>query len=201
MPADYNMDKLANKMLLILDLDETLIYSSEKELSREADFQLFHYHVYKRPYLSEFLQGCSQYFKIAIWSSASDDYVEAIVKRIIPLSIKLEFVWGRSRCTYFLDAFSFESTGYIDFQSHYHYVKTLKKVKKLGFSIEQILIIDDTPFKARRNYGNAIYPKEYLGEADDSELKLLLTYLLQLKDFKNVRVIEKRNWRNQLENS
>lgn len=39
--------------LLILDLDETLIHATEQP-EREADFQIFHYHVYKRPYLEEF---------------------------------------------------------------------------------------------------------------------------------------------------
>jgi RNA polymerase II subunit A small phosphatase-like protein len=58
--------------------------------------------------------------------------------------------------------------------------------------------VDDTPGKCRRNYGNAIYPKEYLGNAEDDELPQLLEYLLQLKDAGNVRTIEKRNWRNNL---
>jgi carboxy-terminal domain RNA polymerase II polypeptide A small phosphatase len=188
--------KPSDQILLILDLDETLIYSSTKELSREADFHLFQYYIYKRPYLTEFLDECAQHFKLAIWSSASDDDVEAVIKQIIPPAIKLEFVWGRNRCTYCLDAFSFEDAGYSDFQSHYFFIKVLKKVKKRGFKLEKVLIIDDTPSKAKRNYGNVIYPQEYMGEADDNELKLLLAYLLQLKDVDNVRAIEKRNWRN-----
>jgi len=35
--------------LLILDLDETLVHASERELERSADFRLVGYHVYLRP--------------------------------------------------------------------------------------------------------------------------------------------------------
>lgn len=188
--------ELAKRILLILDLDETLIHASEKELGRPADFQVFYYHVYKRPFLESFLRGCHEHFELAIWSSAADDYVQAIVKQIIPEEIRLAFVWGRSRCTYCFDHLSFESSPE-NYFSHYHYVKVLKKVKKRGYSLERTLIIDDTPTKSRRNYGNAIYPKEYTGEPEDNELRKLLAYLTELKDARNVRAIEKRNWKNQ----
>jgi hypothetical protein len=42
------------KILLILDLDETLIHASEEQLDREADFRVFGYHVYIRPHLEPF---------------------------------------------------------------------------------------------------------------------------------------------------
>ncbi|MEO0790655.1 MAG: HAD family hydrolase, partial [Bacteroidota bacterium] len=92
--------KNEEKILLILDVDETLIHATEKELSQKVDFKIFNYNVYKRPFLDEFLEEVKSNFLLAIWSSASDDYVEEITKRIIPKEIKLEFVWGRSRCTY-----------------------------------------------------------------------------------------------------
>ena len=69
-------------------------------LNQKADFKIFDYNVYKRPFLEDFLEEIRNDFLIAIWSSASDDYVGEVVKRIIPEEIKLEFVWGRSRCAY-----------------------------------------------------------------------------------------------------
>jgi hypothetical protein len=36
--------------LLILDLDETLIYAAEIPLARSPDFLVYDYHLYKRPY-------------------------------------------------------------------------------------------------------------------------------------------------------
>ncbi|MDF7812239.1 HAD family hydrolase [Hymenobacter sp. YC55] len=189
-----------DKLLLILDLDETLIHASSKELDRPADFTLFDYHIYIRPYLAEFLVGCSQHFRLAIWSSASDDYVAEVTKRIIPASIPLDFVWGRSRCTYCFDFknAAFEDSGYTGYYNHYDYVKVLKKLRRRGYDLDRVLIVDDTPSKAKRNYGNAIYPREYHGQLHDNELILLLRYLAQFKDVDNVRSIEKRDWQNRV---
>lgn len=189
--------KNANKTLLILDLDETLIHATAQELGRKSDFIIFDYHVYKRPFLDEFLHQVSQEFLIAVWSSASDDYVEEVVKNIFPSDMKLEFVWGRSRAT-FRRRLRTDNLGYFadNPDSHYHYTKPLKKLKKKGYNLDRILIVDDTPHKCMHNYGNAIYPAEYLGAENDEELKHLSIYLSSLKDIENVRNIEKRGWIN-----
>lgn len=182
--------------LLILDLDETLIHASATKAREEADFQLFHYFVYKRPGLTDFLTTCAQHFKLAIWSSASDDYVQAVVQQILPPGINLEFVWGRSRCTPFTTP-QVDEYGYynLDGTSSYEYAKRLKKVRRRGFSLSKTLIVDDTPAKVQQNYGNAIYIRRYLGEAADDELRHLTAYLLLLKSTEDFRTIEKRGWR------
>ncbi len=190
--------KNEEKILLILDVDETLIFATDKELGQSSDFTIFDYYVYKRPYLDEFIEAIKDDFLLAIWSSASDDYVEAITKQIIPQEIDLEFVWARSRCTYRRNL-QIDDYGYYndDYQNHYHYIKPLKKLKRKGFRLERILMLDDTPHKSKDNFGNAIYPKEFKGEPNDNELKILTQYLKTLKNKENVRRIEKRNWRSQ----
>ena len=186
-----------DKKLLILDLDETLIHATKKELSREHDFMIFGYFIYKRPHLDSFLSKCHQNYKLAIWSSASDEYVHEVVKRIVPNDIPLQFVWGGSKCTprrateedYIRDSYD---------NTHYHYTKQLKKVKKKGFHLDRTLIVDDTPEKVKDNFGNAIYPKAFLGDLEDNELLLLCDYLKHINQFENVRRVEKRNWRNKV---
>jgi RNA polymerase II subunit A small phosphatase-like protein len=190
----------SDKILLILDLDETLVHATSKKLERNPDFVIFDYNIYCRPYLESFLSEMNKYFKLAVWSSASDDYVEKVTESIFPKNIDLEFVWGRSRCTpkrlLQIDAYG----NYEDFySSHYNYIKPLKKLKRKGFQLEKILIIDDTPHKSRDNYGNAIYPNEFLGDLKDDELQKLSKYLISIKDEKNVRNIEKRRWKAQIE--
>lgn len=91
--------KIENKILLVLDLDETLIHATTKKLEIEFDFQYADYFVYIRPNLKWFLESVCTKFKLAIWSSADDKYVEEIVDKIKPSSIDFEFVWGRTRCT------------------------------------------------------------------------------------------------------
>ena len=190
--------KNENKILLILDLDETLVYATDQQIEGEADFSIFDFQVFKRPFLLEFLNEIKSDFLIAIWSSASDDYVEEVVKQIIPKNINLEFVWGRSRCTYRRNLI-IDEQGYYDSDptNHYHYIKPLKKLKRQGYNLNKILIVDDSPHKSKDNYGNAIYPKAFLGDPDDMELKFLSKYLRSLKNKGNVRSIEKRNWRSQ----
>jgi carboxy-terminal domain RNA polymerase II polypeptide A small phosphatase len=190
-----------DKMLLILDLDETLIHASKALIHEDYDFKVFHYYVYKRPFLDKFIEICSENFQLAIWSSASDDYVQEIVRNIIPSHIPLAFVWGRSRCTPIIspkiDEYGFYN---LDITSHYEYAKKLFKVKRKGFDLKRVLIVDDTPAKVANNYGNAIYAKEFKGEKDDKELTILSKYLLLLKEEVNVRIIEKRYWRQKMTN-
>src|SRR5262249_33859807 len=127
----------ADPILLILDLDETLIYATEEPLQRDPDFLIGPYAVYRRPYLSEFPISCPASFRLAVWSTATDDYVRPVVARIMPPGIEPAFVWGRSRCVRRYDPEQFEE----------YPVKDLKKVKRLGYCLERVLIADDTPRK------------------------------------------------------
>ena len=188
------------KILLILDIDETLVHATSEKLDVKVDFQVFDYNVYKRPFLNEFLHAVAANFTIAIWSSASDDYAEEVVQKIVPAEVPLAFVWGRSRCTYKRNL-HIDEFGYYDNDpwSHYQYIKPLKKLKRKGYNLNRILIVDDTPHKAKDNYGNAIYPSEFVGDPNDDELLQLTKYLETLKNQANVRRLEKRWWRQQVD--
>lgn len=190
------MKKQMMKKLVILDLDETLMYATSTPKTAAWDFELPPYKVYKRPFLEEFLTELKEHYRIAIWSSASDQYVEEMVAHIVPKNFPLCFVWGRSKCTLVR---SFEEISDIDYTDHSLYLKNVKKVYRKGYaSKESILIVDDTQSKLRRNYGNAIYPTAYRGNPADDELKKLLRYLIKIKDVSNFRSLEKRNWKSQL---
>lgn len=171
--------------ILILDLDETLIHATSTPLLIQEDFLFEHYFVYKRPYLDRFLIDISKHYKLGIWSSADDDYVEHIVDKIRPNNVDFEIIWGNSKCSYKRDM---ELDTYI-------YEKRLDKLRKKGFDLKKIIIIDDSPEKARANYGNAVYINEFNGEQQDQELLLLYDYLVSIKKIDNVRTLEKRYWR------
>ncbi|PHR97208.1 MAG: hypothetical protein COA78_27880 [Blastopirellula sp.] len=174
-----------DKTLLILDMDETLIHASEKRLEPTLDCKVGPYFVYRRPFLDNFLLKCQQGFRLAVWSSSSADYLQAVLQATIPSEIKFEFAWSRERCTQRFDG---------EWQQYY-YLKDLKKIKRLGYDLDRVLIVDDTPKKVERNYGNAIYIKPFYGSEIDKELKLLSDYLDSLRYKQNIRCIEKRNWR------
>jgi RNA polymerase II subunit A small phosphatase-like protein len=189
---------MQEKTLLILDLDETLIHATATRIRDDFDVQVYHYYIYQRPGLAEFLARCAAHFTVAVWSSASDDYVQAVVQQAFPSHVTPAFVWGRSRCTRFRlpepDEQGFDS---LDYATQYEFAKRLKKVVRRGYDLKRTLIVDDTPEKVRQNYGNAIYIRPYTGAHDDTELASLAGYLVRLKDVENVRTIEKRSWRHE----
>lgn len=175
----------SQKILLILDLDETLIYSTKSGLSYPEDFMVGEYSVYKRPSLDKFLDFISPNYDVAIWTSSTDDYAQEVVKNIFPQNYPLKFIYGRTKCT----------ATFLWDQNEYVYAKNLSKLKKKDYSLEKILIIDDSPEKLKRNYGNHIRVEPFMGSNDDIELLHLMKYLEKIKLSDNVRVIEKRLWR------
>lgn len=179
------------KKLLILDLDETLIHAAEEKIAGlEPDTKIIGYYVYFRPYLTDFLKSAAQYFDLAIWSSGTDDYVDAMVDSILPSGVSLKFIWGRSRCTYKRESHRIKHDDSI---CEYEYTKQLKKVIRKGFKKERVLIIEDSPLKVANCYGNAIYISPFYGYPD-KELKKLSSYLITLRNVQNVRRVEKRQW-------
>jgi RNA polymerase II subunit A small phosphatase-like protein len=176
------------KILLVLDLDETLVYAGDVSLSRPADFRAGPYHVYRRPHLEAFLSGCSALFDLAVWSSASPACVAAVVPAILPVGVEPVLAWDCRRCVRRLDPDTKED----------YFVKDLRKVCRKGFDLGRVLAVDDTPRKLERNYGNAVYVRPFLGDPDDAELPALGRYLASLHDVPDVRKLEKRGWRRQV---
>lgn len=185
-------DTQAQRPLLVLDLDETLVHAEEKGKpflpGRSPDFTTSDYVVYKRPHLDEFLSRMWKLYDLAVWSAAGTLYVNRVVEVIFEGQKQLAFVFSGTR-----------STRRFDHDDHQeYYIKDLKKVRKRGFDLRRVLIADDLELNAQRNYGNAIYVKEFNGELDDNELLLLADYLEQLADKPNFRTIEKRYWRSEV---
>jgi len=176
------------KKLLILDLDETLIYAAEASFPRKADFLVEPYHIYKRPFLDVFLKKCLDWFEVAVWTSSTPSYAIAIVSAIFENPKILSFVWASDRCTVAYDPEWFE----------YYNRKDLKKVKRKGYRLESIIAVDDTPQKWERSYGNLVRVNPFEGDETDDELKYLLLYLDKLRSAENIRSVEKRFWQNQL---
>jgi TFIIF-interacting CTD phosphatase-like protein len=171
--------------LLILDLDETLIFSAERPLDRAPDFTSGPYFVYKRPGVDEFIERASRIFRLAVWTSSNDAYAESVVEKLFKDPSILAFVWSRDRCTPMFDPASYT----------HEFAKNLNKVKKLGFDLSDVVMVDDTPIKIARHYGNLVRVRSYLGEQADNELDLLEKYLKTIAAVENIRGIEKRNWR------
>ncbi len=172
-------------MLLILDLDETLVYSTVKRIDRVPDYLVGEYYVYCRPGLSEFLEFAKTTFDLAVWTSSDSSYAMGVVPRIFTESFRLAFTWSREQCGRRIDRKTKETS----------WIKDLRKVKAAGFRIENTLLIDDRPCALERDNENHVQVKPFTGQSVDNELGLLAKYLETIKSEPNVRTIEKRNWR------
>ena len=178
------------KILIILDLDETLIHSTREPLGKKEDFMIGEFYVYKRPSLDFLLLHLSQYFSLAVWSSGTELYVNSVIEKITPDLINFEFIWSRGKCTQRFDP---------DYND-YFYAKKLEKVEKLGFTKSRILIIEDLFKNVSSNYGNTVLVKPYVG-IDDNELELLCNYLISIKNILDVSAIDKRGWKSRFQDT
>lgn len=178
----------SNQHLIIFDLDETLIHSTEVELEDKCDFRIGKYFTYIRPNVEILLSDCMKIFNIAVWSSATELYTKSVVQHIFPEVDKLCFVWSRDKCTYRVDL---ESDEFI-------WIKNLKKVKKLGFDLDKVIVVDDSPEKLLFNYGNLLRVDPFYGDKNDDELIHLMKYLSFLEKEPNIRAVDKHRWKDQL---
>ncbi len=172
--------------LLILDLDETIVWASEEQPPGGFDFKAFQYYVKRRPHLDTFLRSVRRWYDLAVWSSSGDSYANRVVSEVFGDAPDLRFVWARSRCTRRLDS---------EAREHY-FAKDLQKVKRMGIDLARVLIIDDSPEKVRRHFGNHLRLRAFEGQPDDRELLEVLPFLDWLAGRENFRRIEKRGWRN-----
>lgn len=185
MSRDRPIPARGDRLALMLDLDETLVYASDVELGRPADFHAVGYHVYCRPHLPAFVEHVLARYDVGVWTSSGRVYAEAVCAALFPPQ-SLRFLWSSERCTISRDW----TTG--DYLNRKH----LQKLKTHGYRLERLLAIDDTPTKHARNYGNLVCVSEYLGEdPHDDELLRLMPYLDALSAAADVRAIEKRRWR------
>ena len=70
-------------------MDETLIHANVDLVHDKFSYKLPFHYVYNRPHLNEFLLQANGIILLAVWSSATDDYVNDIIKNSFPEEIKL----------------------------------------------------------------------------------------------------------------
>jgi RNA polymerase II subunit A small phosphatase-like protein len=179
------MDTTRERPLLILDLDETLVWATREASEAPHDFRVFGYYVTKRPHLQTFLDRVFSWFDVAVWTSSGEHYASAVVTVIFENPSRLLFVWCASRCTERID----RETG------EQYNLKDLKKVKRKGFPLERMLVIDDSPEKIGRQYGNHLRLHPFEGDTKDRELLDVLPFLDWIRTQDDFRRIEKRTWR------
>ena len=192
--------ELNENKLLVLDLDETLLFT---EYASEKDFDFIvcdNFMVKKRPFLDEFLNAVFEIgYKIAIWTASTEKYAKEIVANLFGKDYeqKLEFVYSRSQCNFKNNpkqsCFSCEKIITI---------KNLKKIwrkksLKAKWNKTNTFVLDDNNTTFSKNYGNSIpipaWSNHFLYKDDDA-LKRLIPLLRIWKSCANVRLLDKQFW-------
>ena len=150
-----NINSPLSKLKVILDLDNTLIYStsSKRDSLRNCiciDNRLY---VYKRPYLDIFLQTLSKFCELVIYTSSTQEYADKVLSFIDSNKLIQEKLY-RQNC--------------ICVDNKY-----FKDVTKYEESKNKTLIIDDNP-KCYLGMKDNILPIKFWNgdEKDDSLLKI-----------------------------
>jgi TFIIF-interacting CTD phosphatase-like protein len=153
-------------MILILDVDETLVHS-DTDPDFKGDFKVGSYTVKKRPHLDEFIKYITNNpnYSPGVWSAGMDGYVRGIVEKIFPDSTILKFIETRDFCNERRD-------------------KPLSKIRKLyndrygtNLSRSDFLIIDDREGVTKYDELNHIQIERYMGSDTDDELLVLIDFL------------------------
>lgn len=193
------MSDKPDKPLLILDLDETLFHTTydHEAITRRhgvrPDFSFEgQYHTFKRPGVHAFIDSVSAAWRLAVWTSATRDYAQFMSERIFG-DVPLDFIFDRRRCT---RRRNFGSGMY--HSNDVYMVKDLKKVKRLGYALDRMLLIEDRPENGERQYGNLVRAPAFYGDPSDTVLPRLACYLDTLVEVEIFRSIEKRGWHNQV---
>lgn len=214
-----NKGYFLHKKTLVLDLDETLFYTSMLDDGIKYDFQ---FELYSKEYfvifqknLKEFIEYVESNFNIIVWTTATHDYASIMVEKIfsketIILSrndnsstfisqYKIEQIEDNEKIYYSILrilSFYLGKKAAISKLSTYSNStlshKPLKKVvKRFGLNLKDIVAIDNDPEKFHSNYGNYLYIKNFYGGDNDSLLKLK-EKLEIIKDLDDVRTFKNR---------
>jgi len=152
--------------LVVFDLDETLIHSSNEWLGRTYDFIAGSKMVYVRPQAIELISKLKDKYKIAIWTASYGQYTQEILANLFGADYIFEFIWDREQCSRRSKSDGFE-----------YFEKDLFKIQALGWKIQEFVVIDDFPENLINVGSNIIKIKPFYGSCSDKELTRLFDLL------------------------
>lgn len=168
-----------DKLNVILDLHGTLIDESCR----------------RRPFVDELLQFLFQTcMNVSIWTASHIDYVQPFLNYCKKQNYQFHFVYWSKHTPEKLHCSSLWDRP--EMVPH----KPLRKVWRRfpDYTRHNTLIIDDTGYTYKNNYGNAIPVPEFNAEKPDDVLRRLISYIQSLQErlvqHGTIRDVEKRNW-------
>lgn len=152
---------------IVLDLDHTLIVSFTKAQLRNRDVDSsLRYHVFspyiifERPRLQHFLVELSKLYDISVWTAASEDYGEFIVRTIIEPYIgkKIKLYYHYDHCVKSMSK-----------KSILKHLDELHALRRKGYTRANTVLVDDNPdVLVQNNY--VFHISQFNLDPDDREL-------------------------------
>ncbi|KAH8394851.1 hypothetical protein KR222_008059, partial [Zaprionus bogoriensis] len=183
----------SGRKTLVLDLDETLVHSCYIDPDSNgivgcnfvpetavpdyimhirilAELAPIEFHVFKRPYVDEFLDFVSKWYDLVIYTASMEPYASSVVDKLDAGRGILQRRYYRQHCM--------PASSYLG--------KDLYMVNK---DLSRVFIIDNSPSAYREFPQNAIPIKSYVYDPEDQELLNLLPFLDALRFTRDVRSV------------
>ena len=163
-----------NKKTLILDLDETLVHSSfvpfEKSdiiLDVEFDFVIYNIYVLIRPGAIEFIKKVAKLYELVVFTASISKYALPLLD-IIDVDKNIKYKLTREHCTFLNGIY-------------------IKELKKLNRNLNDIIILDNSPFAYSFDNDNGLPIKAWYEDKNDNELDKVFPLIEFLSNVKDVR--------------
>eukprot|EP01064_Diplonema_japonicum_P018408 TRINITY_DN27096_c0_g1_i1.p1 TRINITY_DN27096_c0_g1~~TRINITY_DN27096_c0_g1_i1.p1 ORF type:complete len:296 (+),score=42.37 TRINITY_DN27096_c0_g1_i1:56-889(+) len=165
-----------NKHCLVLDLDETLVHSSFKEvetpdkiLEVTIDEKAYKVYVKTRPFLQEFIRFSTAVFETVVFTASLEKYAASVLDFIDPCK-----ALGGSTHRLYRQHCTFSNGAYI------------KDLSLLGRPLHKVCIIDNSPVAYLFQPGNALACSSWFGDTGD---RVLLDFIPILKEIAACRSV------------
>lgn len=171
----------------MLDLDETLVHTTT-ELVEEYDFKFqqpcpetgtfLTVFVRMRPFLDIFLDFMSDYFELVIFTAAQQEvasihqYADLVIDKMDKKK-RISRRYYRQHCTRSKN-------------------NNLKDLTKLGASLKDVILLDDTAQCMKLQPQNGLVIKSFYMDMRDKELMRLMPFLVFLSELDDIRIV--RDW-------
>lgn len=172
----------SQKKLLVLDLDECLLFANEKPFE---GWQLMAKDLYLaiRPGVEAMLDAVAPYYDFIVWSNTSPSYVHAKIEAFWPQHHTIVDVYSSLDCRKKVEE------GYA-----IPFYKDLKKIVRHHpqYTLDKIVALDDKPVVFKDYYGNFLLAHPFHGDQNDRHLERVARFLIHIASEPNVRRVEKR---------
>eukprot|EP01023_Acetabularia_acetabulum_P060342 TRINITY_DN7253_c0_g1_i2.p1 TRINITY_DN7253_c0_g1~~TRINITY_DN7253_c0_g1_i2.p1 ORF type:complete len:341 (+),score=59.46 TRINITY_DN7253_c0_g1_i2:398-1420(+) len=167
-------EKNKGKKTLVLDLDETMVHSSFREVENpdyvlpvEVEGALTDVFVLKRPHLDYFMDQVSEKYEVVVFTASLSKYADPLLD-LLDGKKNIDGRLFREHCVYYSGAY-------------------VKDLSKLGRDLKNIIIVDNSPNSYIFQPENAIPIEAFIDSMEDRALVDLLPLLMDLSASADVR--------------